>query len=139
VTLAAALAALLLPSCGGDSPTSGKSLEEFSRALEGMKTPFEGPCDVCNGEPAPDPDAGREGPCPACGGTGKVRGMRGPTLEEFTAVFGEPVATAKRPGDLIWQVWTFQCREGRVRLPVYLEEEPGDAIRVVTGEPVPDE
>jgi len=103
-----------------------------------MKTPFEAPCDVCRGKPTADPDAGEEGPCGACEGTGARKGVRGPTLEEFIAAFGEPAGREKFPGDLIWSVWLFPCREGRVRLPVYLDEAPGDAIRIVTGAPTLD-
>ena len=100
-----------------------------------MKSPFEAPCDVCQGNPAVDPETGEKAPCAACGGKGVVKGMRGPTLEEFTEAFGEPALDEPRPGDLIWRHWYYPCSEGRVRVPVYLEEEPGQAVRVMTGEP----
>jgi hypothetical protein len=100
-----------------------------------MKTPFEAPCDACEGKPVVEPETGEEGPCTACGGTGRVEGVRGPTLEEFIAAFGEPALDEPRPGDLIWRDWYYPCREGRVRVPVYLEEEPGRPVRVMTGKP----
>jgi hypothetical protein len=100
-----------------------------------MKTPFVAPCDACQGKPMVDPETGEQGPCAVCGGTGRVRGVRGPALEEFIATFGEPALDEPRPGDLIWRYWHYPCSEGRIRVPVYLEEEPGQPVRVMTGKP----
>ena len=68
----------------------------------------------------------------SCGGGSRSASM---SFADFEAVFGKPDRVESRPGDLVWEYWFFPCREGVVRLPAYLDEQPGDEVRVVTGEP----
>ena len=123
-------------SCGSSSKTAGVTFEEFTERLEAMKEPFERECADCAGQGTVMDDAsGEEKACETCGGTGVVKGIQGPTLEAFRAAFGEPEEQERRPGDLIWELWYFRCREGRIRLPAFLDEPMGEPIRVVTGKP----
>jgi len=126
-----------LASCGGSSSkTSGMSLADFEAKLEAMKTRFEEPCTACKRTgKVPDPERETQVACTECSGTGTRKGVRGPTLAEFRAAVGEPDREEGKPGDPIWEYWHYRCREGTARLPVYLDEEEGDEIRVVTGEP----
>lgn len=129
-------AGLLLGACGGSSPTTGMSFEEFQKKLQAMRKPHKRPCEDCGGEgTVADPATGARGPCPACGGKGTIEGFRGATLAEFEAAFGAKLKEENKPGDLIWSYWFFRCRDGLVRLPAYESEEKGDEIRVVTGKP----
>jgi len=131
------LLALALASCGSSSKTAGLSFEEFKARLQSMKTPFEGPCRDCEGTgKLADRETGAEKRCETCSGTGIRKGIRGPSLAEFEAAFGKPEREESPRSDLIWEQWHYRCREGKVRLPAYLDEETNDVIRVVTGEPV---
>ena len=123
-------------SCGGGSRSASMSFADFKATLERMKTPFEEPCPECHQSgKVLDPDTGNEVKCPTCEGTGMRKGVRGPTVADFEAAFGKPERVESRPADLVWEYWFFPCREGTVRLPAFLDEQPGDEVRVVTGEP----
>lgn len=129
---------LIVPvfSCGGGSKSASMSFDDFKAALEKMRTPFEEPCPDCHQRgKVVDPYSGNEQQCRTCGGTGIRKGVRGPTVADFEAVFGKPERVEEKPTDLVWEYWLFPCREGTVRLPAFLDEEPGDQIRVVTGKP----
>jgi len=132
------LLAIALASCGGGKApkTHGMSRDELKAKLKGLRKPVEGICLACDGtgQRAAGPD-GRLVPCKDCGGKGRCTMERGPALDEFYKVIGEPVERKKK--DLIWEYWHYPCSDGMVRVPAFLDEQRGDVVRVVTGEPEP--
>ncbi|MFW6164174.1 MAG: hypothetical protein ACODAJ_15510 [Planctomycetota bacterium] len=126
---------LLVASCGcgkkGARHTGNLTVEELKTKLESLKKPYEGECPTCLGEKTViDQETGMEKPCPTCGGKGIYKRERGPGLDEFYKIIGEPAKTEDK--DLIWEWWYYYCEEGPVRVEAFINEEQGDIARVVT-------
>ena len=131
---------ILLTSCGcgekGSAKTKRMTLADFTAKLESLKTPHEAECTTCDGTGrVVDEDRGVRVACPTCKGTGKYKSQRGPSLDDWNQIIGQPDKQEDKPGDLIWEWWYYRVQEGTVRLPAFLNEEQGDVVRVVTGEP----